>query len=252
MDTIFHDTTHFKIDTLLHDTVSVKANTIAPPELHEVLRVPLIDDWTLVIIIISFIILGTIFTTSGKYLTFIISSIFNRQTALRLFRERVFTIIHPAFRLDLIYFLSLGIYFLHFEKFFFELYIFAQPVAILLNAFWAFIFIYGKFFLYSASGFLFNSQMDTNEYLFYAKTSSRVLGLFLLPLSIIMFFTDDILTILLLILGGVFILFLSAINIYRGFQIIARKDFSISYLILYLCTLEILPILIVWRILSEL
>ncbi|HAH22872.1 MAG TPA: hypothetical protein DCL77_03780 [Prolixibacteraceae bacterium] len=39
------------------------------------------------------------------------------------------------------------------------------------------------------------------------------------------------------------------VSLARGIKIFLRKHFSISYLILYLCTLEFLPLLLVYNIL---
>jgi hypothetical protein len=36
-------------------------------------------------------------------------------------------------------------------------------------------------------------------------------------------------------------------RLYRGFQIIIKKDIFLFYLILYLCTLEILPVLLGYK-----
>ena len=74
----------------------------------------------------------------------------------------------------------------------------------------------------------------------------QVLGLSLFPL-ILMWVLNDLNSSLFPWLFFVLILLFQMYKIFRGFVIAIRQNFEWYYIILYLCTLEILPILVLMR-----
>lgn len=176
-------------------------------------------------------------------------SILNSQTANRLFRERVINVLHPAFRLEIIFYLSAGLFILETGKFF--MVDFHQPgwIIFFISTLAVILFTNIKYLLYFINGFLFNVQSEVSEYVFYSRSGNRIMGLFLLPFGILLLFIDGLEHDILVVFGLLTMLLFSVNSLFKGIKIIAQKDFSIYYLILYLCSLEILPLLIVWRIL---
>jgi hypothetical protein len=83
-----------------------------------------------------------------------------------------------------------------------------------------------------------------NEYLHNVYVYNKILGIFLLPITFAAFYTSDNMAEILLIAAILFYIFSLIFKIIRGFQIIIKNDVFIFYSILYLCTLEILPIII--------
>jgi len=126
---------------------------------------------------------------------------------------------------------------------------FSEPVLMLINLGAVLAFTYSKIFLYKIVGFVFDCSNQISEYLFYTQTSRRVTAQILLPLTFLLYFVSGKIALSALILGVVIVFSFNVFSIFRGIKIIAEKEFSIYYLILYLCSLEILPLLIVWRIL---
>ncbi|MDA3928573.1 MAG: DUF4271 domain-containing protein [Prolixibacteraceae bacterium] len=246
------------LDLSIFDTISdsqiQKMDSVTTASDNETLfssvkKEPFLSDWSVVFIIVAVALFASVRVTSGKYFHFLIQSSLNRQTANRLYRERINNILHPSFRLDILFNLTLGLYLLHVESYFFSSFIYSELVVFLLNVLILLMFNLSKFLLYRLSGLLFKCQNEISEYIFYSKSSNRIMGVFLFPIAVLLLFQNGIWRELSLFIGLITILILSVSSLYKGIRIIGQKDISIYYLILYLCSLEILPLLIVWRIL---
>ncbi|MCF8361747.1 MAG: DUF4271 domain-containing protein [Prolixibacteraceae bacterium] len=208
-----------------------------------------IPDWIIILLIVILILLAFIRTISGKYMWSLFQSAFNNQTASRMYRERTSSRNLTIVLLEALYYSVLALYLyqvsIHFQK-----EIVPQGLNLyLITCALIIIFINAKKILYSLSGYLFRCNEEISEYLFYKTSGNHITGLFLLIPAFWLFFSTGLLFNILLITGLIIIITPSVINTFRGVLIVLKKDFSISYLILYLCTLEILPLFIVWKIL---
>jgi hypothetical protein len=110
-------------------------------------------------------------------------------------------------------------------------------------------YFFAKRLIYYILGVLTESKAEVQEYLFSITVFNRVLGLFLLPVTATIAFVplsqvEPILVVGLAIIGIFYLM-----SLIRGAKIFLKKHFSISYLILYLCTLEILPLLLIYNLL---
>jgi hypothetical protein len=106
-----------------------------------------------------------------------------------------------------------------------------------------------KRIVYYLLGILTESKSEILEYLFGITVFNRVMGIFLLPLTAIIAFVPLTIAEPLLYLGLLVVIIFYILALARGIKIFLKKQFSISYLILYLCTLEILPLLLIYSIL---
>jgi hypothetical protein len=208
-----------------------------------------IPDWVVILLIAVLILLAIIRTISGKYLWSLFQSAFNNQTASRMFRERISSRSLTVLLLELLYYAVLAIYLYH-------IFIFARknitPPGFnlyLISAALIAVYVNSKKILYLLSGHLFRCNEEISEYLFYKTSGNHITGLFLLIPAFSLFFSSGLLFNILLLAGFIIIIIPSIISTFRGVLIVVKKDFSIYYLILYLCTLEILPLFIVWKIL---
>jgi hypothetical protein len=208
-----------------------------------------IPNWTVAIILVLFILLASIRNASEIYLPQIFQSIFNRKVALRLFREKVSTLFNISFRLDTFFYLVTGLFIFqvinHFSEFSSKEAIIYCGIIIVAFPLYKAV----KFTIYRICGSIFDTASETREYIFHAKTGDRVIGLLLFPVVLFLFIIKGNYIDYLLYFGIVFVSILTIINILRGMIIIAQKVFSVYYMILYLCTLEILPLLVVGKIL---
>jgi hypothetical protein len=101
--------------------------------------------------------------------------------------------------------------------------------------------------IYYLVGILTESKKEVQEYLFSITVFNRVLGLFLLPVTAIIAFVPFYQPEPLLFTGLGIVMVFYLLSLIRGGKIFLKKHFSIFYLILYLCTLEFLPLLLIYN-----
>ena len=207
-------------------------------------------DWLVGVLVLAFFLFATVRLIFNKYLSQLGQATINYSTFTRVFRERYFNLFHASFRLDVIFNLIMALFgyqFLSNYKINFGL----------TNSFYVYLICLGivvayfiiKKILYAIMGIMTESKREVNEYLFSITVFNRILGLFLLPVTAIIAFVPFYQPELLLYTGLGIILLFYLLSLRRGAKIFLRKHFSISYLILYLCTLEFLPLLLVYNIL---
>jgi hypothetical protein len=209
-------------------------------------------DWLVGVLVLTFLLLATVRLVFNKYLRQLIQSTINYSTFSRLLRERYFNLFHASFRLDLIFSLIMALFSYQFISAFkinlgikgsFNVYL--ACVGIVIGYFLA------KKFIYYVIGILTESKNEVQEYLFSITVYNRVLGLFLVPVSATIAFIplSQVEPLLYSGLGIVIIFYL--MSLIRGGKIFLKKQFSISYLILYLCTLEFLPLVLIYNLLLK-
>jgi hypothetical protein len=207
-------------------------------------------DWLIGVVLAAFLIFATVRLIFNKYLGQLFHSAINYSTFTRLFRERYFNLLHASFRLDLLFNLELALLIYQFLSIHKMNQGFSKTY-LLYTACFGFIvaYFFAKRFIYYLLGILTESKPEVLEYLFSITVYNRILGVFLLPVTTIIAFVPLTLAEPLLYLGLFIVVVFYILAVARGIKIFLRKQFSISYLILYLCTLEILPLLLIYSIL---
>ncbi len=205
-------------------------------------------DWLVGVLVLAFFLFATVRLIFNKYLSQLARATINYSIFTRLFRERYFNLLHASFRLDLVFALIMSLFgyqFLSTFKINFCLsksyYIYLVCMAMVIGYFIA------KKVIYYLIGSLTENKQEVNEYLFCITVYNRVLGLFLLPVTAIIAFVPLYQTETLLFTGLGIIIIFYLLSLLRGGQIFLKKHFSIFYLILYLCTLEFLPLLLIYN-----
>jgi len=224
-----------------------KANVILPEKAF--LRKS--SDWALGIIILSLIIIASVRIIFNTYLKQLFNATINYATAARLFREKAFNLLHAAFRLDILFFLVTALFIYQSLQAFGASFGNFKPILVYLACVGVVIvYSLAKRFVYMTIAVITESQPETLEYLFNINIYHRVLGLVLFPFTLFIAFAPmhDIQPIIATGIA-VCILFFGQ-SLLRGSKILLRKHFSISYLILYLCTLEFLPLLVIYKVIT--
>jgi hypothetical protein len=207
-------------------------------------------DWLVGVLVISILLFASVRLIFNKYLSQLLQSTTNYSTFSRTFRERYFNLLHASFRLDLIFSLNLALFSYQILNTFkinlgasksYSVYLIC--LGIVIGYFWS------KKIIYYILGVLTESKAEVQEYLFSITVFNRVLGLFLLPVTAIIAFVPLSQTEPMLLIGVIIIFIFYIMSLIRGGKIFLKKHFSISYLILYLCTLEILPLLLIYNLL---
>jgi len=207
-------------------------------------------DWLVGVLVLSIILFASVRLIFNKYLNQLIQSTTNYSTFTRTFRERYFNFLHASFRLDLIFHLIFALFLYQFISTFRidiggtkSYYTYLICIGIVIGYFWA------KRIIYYITGVLTESNSEVQEYLFSITVYNRVLGLILLPVTAIISFIPKSQVEYLLFGGILIIVVFYLMSLLRGGKIFLKKHFSISYLILYLCTLEFLPLLLIYNLL---
>lgn len=209
------------------------------------------QDWVLGLILMLWILFASVSANFPKYLDQIFLSLVNFKEATRLFRQRGYKMMFGAVRLDLIFHLVLPLSVFQIAQFF-NVSIGGYPSIVLFIGMAAVInaYLFLKILLNKLVGSITMVKEQAKESLFNISLHYKALGFVLLPLvtihavlPITNFITIWIMAVLLVILH------IAAVirTIYLAYQ----KEISIFYLILYLCILEILPLLLIFKLIMN-
>ena len=207
-------------------------------------------DWLIGVLVLSIILFATVRLIFNKYLSQLVQSTTSYSTFSRLFRERYFNLFHASFRLDVIFSLVMSLFFYQVLNNFKINLGFSKSYSVYLICF---LIVTGYFIakklIYYILGVLTESTSEVHEYLFSITVFNRVLGLFLLPVTATIAFVPLTKVEPVMVGGLVIVAIFYLMSLIRGGKIFLKKHFSISYLILYLCTLEFLPLLLIYNLL---
>lgn len=207
-------------------------------------------DWLVGVIVLSFILIATVRLIFNKYLNQLIQSTINYSAFSRMYRERFFNFLHASFRLDIVFYLSFSLFFYQIlSSLKIDLGINNSALFYLTCIGLVILYYFVKRIIYLILGVITESTQEVKEYLFSITVYNRVLGLIILPVTTIIAFLRLNNTEPLSYAGLVIIAIFYILSLARGSKIFLKKHFSILYLILYLCTLEILPLLIIYNLL---
>ncbi|MGE4586799.1 MAG: DUF4271 domain-containing protein [Mangrovibacterium sp.] len=205
------------------------------------------SDWEMGVFIIVLILLGSVRLFYKHYLSQLFSSTVNAMTASRMFRERSLSLVRASFRLDVIFYLVFSLFVFYSLQTFKLLVHPTAWMAYLQILAGIFIYFLLKRLAYYLLGQFSRTVSETFEFLYNMGNFNRASGILLLPLTLVIAFTPLHHPVWVIAAGGIVILLLYISLIFRGVKILIRKHFSIFYLILYLCTLEILPLLVICK-----
>jgi hypothetical protein len=208
-------------------------------------------DWLSVILFISFVLLASVSAGFSKYIGTLFHSLINYSTSFRMFREKNYSILHGAFRLEVLYYIIFSVFVFQVVVLassgnaLFRFSIFAQTFGAVI------VYFLLKKLAYKTLGSIFIGASDTSEFLFNMDNFNRGTGIVLFPVvALIAFYPSE--DPLFAVLAGVLtIVVFYVMLLKRGISILLKKQFSIFYLFLYLCTLEFLPLLLIYKIVVD-
>ena len=206
------------------------------------------NDWITILVILALILFASVRVAYSNYIAHLFQSLISYSTSFRLFRERNYPLSHGAFRLDIIFYFTFSIFIYQIINAFKlelineNLAFYATGLGLVLGYFIL------KKIIYSVVGLVFESVSETSEYLFNMDSFNRTLGIVLFPVVVLINYYPAENPVFMVVIGifvvGVFYAFL----LQRGIFILLRKQFSIFYLFLYLCTLEFLPLFLIYNV----
>jgi len=102
-----------------------------------------------------------------------------------------------------------------------------------------------RHFICLAAGNLSDEREVFNEYLVNVYNSYRFSAVIIFGIVIMLVYTVILPPEFVITVGGIVLIIFYLIRVVRLFLIFMKRNFSVLYLILYLCALEILPVLII-------
>ncbi len=220
---------------------------VASPEITEANKAGA-KDWFFFVTLLSIGIVGFLKVFYDKQLRANLFAIYNKQESNRIFNDNSALTNRVSIFLLLLFALNLSMFLIECSSFYGILlttssklitYFALSIIIILLNVL--------KIFQLSLLGKILKIQDTINEYIHEIYIHNKAIGISLFPIIIFMPFVIASATKAFVYTGFGLIVVFSLLRIFRGAKIIFTKRLSIFYMILYLCTLEILPILIILK-----
>ncbi len=252
LDSKYSNLIHFDLKQLnaLNQNILASAKTEQRPELTlpNYQKTSVNSDWMTIVLFGMLLIFATIRYSYVNYIKQLFTSLVNYPTSMRLWQESNYPASHAAYRLDIIFYIIFSVFV--FQAF--SILGSADSVNSLLYFLFSLggvmIYFLGKRFLYQTIGALFETRNETGEYLFNMSNYNRTLGIVLIPLVALVSFSPVSNSKILVFTGLTIIIAFQLLLLQRGVIILLRKQFSILYLFLYLCTLEFLPLLLIYKV----
>ena len=208
------------------------------------------NDWFVGVILFSLFLFTSVRFLFGKYLSKLVESIFSSHTANNLFLDKNINMIKGSVIINILFVVNISLFAINILNYnstsSIRAYGFEEFALILLGVFLLYI---GKVIAIRALGYVFKAANESKEYVFTTFLYNKNLGLFLFPVIIASPFVQPFAVEWLMYIGVFMILFFYILRLTRGLKILFRKHVSIFYMILYLCALEILPLLMIYKLL---
>jgi hypothetical protein len=208
-------------------------------------------DWLTGIMFFAFVLLVSVRAVFSKYISSLFQSLINYPTAFRMFREKNYTFLHGAFRLEALFYIAFSIFIFQVivlvsnNNALYSLSFYGTTLGVVIFYFLA------KKLAYFVIGSIFTSANDTREFLFNMDNFNRGAGIVLFPIVALIAYYPSENPMIAVFLGVLTTLVFYVMLLKRGISILLKKQFPIFYLFLYLCTLEILPLLLIYKLVVD-
>lgn len=263
----------FKRTFLLYDNenISLKKNTVTQIDstksdsskayLSEIKPIKSIDnanhikvknaDWFLAILIIVLSITTILRMLYSRYFSDSIKSLWSYQHAVKLFKENNVVNQRLSFISNILFILSFSLFIILCTDFFAissfsrNNFLFFTLISVSIVSIYLI-----KYAVYKILGYIFLDSATYSEYLYNVFQFNRIAGIFLIPIIIALAYSTIYYTNAIVYLGFTILSIVFIMRIIRGLQICIKVNFSIFYSFLYLCVLEILPLLVLYKLIQ--
>jgi hypothetical protein len=238
------------------DSLSAQVATISTPSsvtLQLQPRTYRTGDWVLLVIMIIVMLFIWIRIFYNKFFSFLANSLISYQLSAKVFREKNVLLKRVSFVLDVIYHIVLSF-------FLYESFTFLKLSPVRLTSYNLFLLFLNILILYTLIrsavlklfNYLFRTDPIISEYVHNNFIINKSIGIVLFPVTIAICYMPESFAGTLFVIGLVMLAAGIIFKMIRGYQIIIRKEVLFFYLILYLCTLEILPLLLGYKVFMSL
>ncbi len=106
---------------------------------------------------------------------------------------------------------------------------------------------FARIFVLKLTAHIFNQHRLFNEYLYHSFSLNKLFGILFIPLDFLLVYTSDFVHDLSFYIAFVFVAVLLGMKAVKGIVFSFKKRVFSFYLFLYLCALEIVPILLIYN-----
>lgn len=228
-----------------------KTRELKPVHQRPVPRSNISPDWFFPVILIVLIIYTWLRVFYGKFFTLMVQAFINKNISNQVIRDeniyvqRISVFLSIVFNLNVALLLYLtSVYFnwsmtgigTGFSRFLFFLLLVTVAYAM-------------KFLILKICGWLFEQEREMTTYIFNIFLINNILGMIFFPIILLLAYNESISFSVLAELSFLLVLAGFSWRIFRGIQIgVGSGSYSPLYLFLYLCTLEIAPLMVLIRI----
>jgi hypothetical protein len=223
----------------------------SPADLPEAASHELRPDWLLVVIIGSLVLIAWLKLFYDKFLDQMMQSVVNYQLSVKLLRDQNIFSKRVAVALNLNFvFIGGAFTYLIFGYYGLRPFHLGDFLSYLCYSGCLMLLLMGRYAVLHITGYLFNNAHVFRAYLHQILLIYKSTGIYLIVLVFGLAYIREELRIFFVYLGMALVSVAYLLRFFKGFRILMKKDVLIFYLILYLCTLEILPFLILYRFIS--
>jgi hypothetical protein len=232
---------------------SLVGGTVKPPEINPEKRDLHTYNWLLGVFLLLVLLFVWIRIFYSKFFAMLASALVSFQFSSRLFQEKNVMLHRVSLVLNFIYLIVLTV-------FLFEIIDYTGFTRVGMTGFRLFLLLFNIVILYALfrifflqlTGELFLIKPLFSEYIHNTFVINKGLGIALFPVVILAQYLPYVLIPVVLIAGCIIFSVAVLLKAFRTYQIIIRRDILLFYLILYLCTLEILPLLLGYKFVTSL
>lgn len=226
-------------------------NVTAPvPRVRELVRVAPSFEWIFYLFCGVLLLLSFLRLSFNKFFTDLFKVFFNTSMRQKQIREQLSQSPLPSLLLNIFFFITGGI-FLYFLMGHYG-YNMDYPKAInVLICIGGLSGLYlGKFVFLSLAGWMFDKKSASESYMFTVFMVNKMAGLFLLPMDILMAYSDQSGRQVVITLTGIGLVILGIIRMVRGFQSVSNNlKINPLHFIMYVAAFEVIPVLLIYKVL---
>jgi hypothetical protein len=203
-----------------------------------------------------YLLLGLVFYFSlvkvffAKYLYNLVSLFFRASMRQQQIREQLIQTPLPSLLLNVLFVVTGGLYICFLVRYYevaedINFWLLLIDCSALIGALYLF-----KFFMLKMAGWIFNIIKATDTYIFIVFMITKILGILLLPLLVVLFFSTQFIRDIVVTISYCIIIFLFLYRFIASYPSVRNEiKVSIFQFFLYLCAFEIAPLLLIYKML---
>lgn len=204
------------------------------------------QNWMVVVFLLILFLIGILRVFYQRKLTLFLNAFFSKRFSNQILREENALTQSTSVVLSAVFFISISMFlFLVSQHYNFDLFGQTGWQKFLFIVIACIVFYLLKLLSNKLGGYLFKAYKETDEYIFNQFLVIQILGLLLSICCILLSYSDNLNKEWIIYVGFATLLIGFFVRMIKSFGIVNMNTYSPVYIFLYLCTLEILPLIII-------